>query len=98
MVINCSTFYFQNCTVSEDCANKGLHAHHPRDCLFYMRDRTPEELQKLLGDNNVQYNTEPPEQPGIYPHSILLLIVVFLKKNTFTFSFSFNIALLFVGC
>ena len=46
-----------------------------------MRDRTPEELQKLLGDNNVQYNTEPPEQPGIYPHSILLLIVVFLKKT-----------------
>ena len=27
---------------------KGLHAHHPRDCLFYLRDESIEFLQKLL--------------------------------------------------
>ena len=39
----------------------GLHAHHPRDCLFYLRDESVESLQKLLQDNNVKFDTEPPE-------------------------------------
>lgn len=51
----------QNCRVSEQCTVRGLHAHHPRDCYFYLRDQDPENLQKLLRDNNVPYNTEPPE-------------------------------------
>ncbi len=40
--------YFQKCGVSEFCAKLGLHAHHPRNCLFYLRDKEPEDLQKLL--------------------------------------------------
>ncbi|XP_039278499.1 E3 ubiquitin-protein ligase lubel isoform X2 [Nilaparvata lugens] len=43
------------CTVSEYCAKLGLHAHHPRNCLFYLRDKEPQLLQKLLDDNNVEY-------------------------------------------
>uniref|UniRef100_A0A3Q2XVI1 Ring finger protein 31 n=1 Tax=Hippocampus comes TaxID=109280 RepID=A0A3Q2XVI1_HIPCM len=44
------------------CTVSGLHAHHPRDCLFYLRDWEPSRLQALLENNDVAYNTEPP--PG----------------------------------
>lgn len=54
----------QNCPVSNQCTVRGLHAHHPRDCYFYLRDLQPGELQRLLHDNNVAYNTEPPEGQG----------------------------------
>ena len=30
------------------CSKMGLHAHHPRNCLFYLRDKEPADLQKLL--------------------------------------------------
>uniref|UniRef100_A0A8C6SMK5 RBR-type E3 ubiquitin transferase n=1 Tax=Neogobius melanostomus TaxID=47308 RepID=A0A8C6SMK5_9GOBI len=30
------------------CNMNGLHAHHPRDCLFYLRDWEPGRLQELL--------------------------------------------------
>ena len=53
--------YSQDCTKYESCRNKGLHAHHPRDCLFYLRDESVEDLQKLLNNNNAKYDTEPPE-------------------------------------
>ena len=59
-----NSFTFQNCRVSEHCTVRGLHAHHPRDCYFYLRDRDPEDLQELLRDNNARYNTEPPENQG----------------------------------
>lgn len=36
------------CGMSEYCAKLGLHSHHPRNCLFYLRDKEPHELQKLL--------------------------------------------------
>ncbi|GFU07278.1 e3 ubiquitin-protein ligase RNF31, partial [Nephila pilipes] len=38
----------QKCGVSDFCAKLGLHAHHPRNCLFYLRDKDPEDLQRLL--------------------------------------------------
>ncbi|PSN46286.1 hypothetical protein C0J52_12853 [Blattella germanica] len=40
------------CTVGPYCAKLGLHAHHPRNCLFYLRDKEPGELQKLLQQDN----------------------------------------------
>ncbi|CAH2067092.1 unnamed protein product, partial [Iphiclides podalirius] len=49
------------CGLSEYCAKLGLHAHHPRNCLFYLRDKEPHELQTLLQMNNVTYETEPSE-------------------------------------
>lgn len=36
------------CGLSDYCAKLGLHSHHPRNCLFYLRDKEPRELQKLL--------------------------------------------------
>ena len=36
------------CTVGEYCYKLGLHAHHPRNCLFYLRDKEIHDLQTLL--------------------------------------------------
>lgn len=36
------------CKVSDYCAKLGLHSHHPRNCLFYLRDKEPSDLQTLL--------------------------------------------------
>ncbi|XP_056155351.1 E3 ubiquitin-protein ligase RNF31 [Lampris incognitus] len=42
------------------CKITGLHAHHPRDCLFYLRDWEPPRLQALLQRNGVEFNIDPP--------------------------------------
>lgn len=52
------------CGVSEYCNKLGLHAHHPRNCLFYLRDKEPEELQHLLRQNKISFNTEVPVRIG----------------------------------
>lgn len=36
------------CGMSDYCAKLGLHSHHPRNCLFYLRDKEPSELKTLL--------------------------------------------------
>ncbi|XP_057337536.1 E3 ubiquitin-protein ligase lubel-like isoform X1 [Microplitis mediator] len=46
------------CPVSSYCAKLGLHAHHPRNCLFYLRDKEPAQLQNLLKDHGIEFNTE----------------------------------------
>lgn len=46
------------CGRDHTCAKMGLHAHHPRNCLFYLRDKEPADLQKLLKKNKVEYLTE----------------------------------------
>ncbi|KAK3086203.1 hypothetical protein FSP39_015157 [Pinctada imbricata] len=50
------------CTKYRSCRGKGLHCHHPRDCFYYLRDNDIPELQKLLKDKNVNFNTEIPSQ------------------------------------
>ncbi|XP_069367686.1 E3 ubiquitin-protein ligase RNF31 isoform X4 [Paralichthys olivaceus] len=57
----CNNPFHTTCAVDE-CSVSGLHAHHPRDCLFYLRDWEPSRLQALLQKNEVVFNTEPP--PG----------------------------------
>ena len=46
---------FQACDFSANCARRGIHAHHPRDCLFFLRDWDTVRLQQLLRENNVNY-------------------------------------------
>ncbi|KAM9844869.1 E3 ubiquitin-protein ligase RNF31 [Aulostomus maculatus] len=36
------------CGFSVDCGTKGLHAHHPRDCLYHLRDWSVPRLHLLL--------------------------------------------------
>ncbi|XP_049624343.1 E3 ubiquitin-protein ligase RNF31 [Suncus etruscus] len=56
-----NAFYAKNKCPDPSCrVKKSLHGHHPRDCLFYLRDWTALRLQKLLQDNDVLFNTEPP--------------------------------------
>ncbi|XP_055711279.1 E3 ubiquitin-protein ligase lubel isoform X3 [Phlebotomus papatasi] len=49
------------CGISQYCAKLGLHSHHPRNCLFYLRDKEPHDLQKLLKMHKIPYDTEPVE-------------------------------------
>ncbi|KAH1181993.1 hypothetical protein KIL84_009747 [Mauremys mutica] len=54
-------FYTKNkCPVPSCPVRQSLHGHHPRDCLFYLRDWDVGRLQHLLQDNGVVFNTEPP--------------------------------------
>ena len=46
------------CNMMPDCFKKGLHAHHPRDCLFFLRDFEIERLQHILSEANVSFGTE----------------------------------------
>ncbi|XP_050309298.1 E3 ubiquitin-protein ligase lubel isoform X2 [Anthonomus grandis grandis] len=50
------------CSVSQYCSKLGLHAHHPRNCLFYLRDKEIHELQKLLKDHKIKFDTELPTE------------------------------------
>ncbi|XP_047495705.1 E3 ubiquitin-protein ligase lubel-like isoform X18 [Penaeus chinensis] len=54
------------CPVGPYCERLGLHSHHPRNCLFYLRDKEPHQLQNLLKEAGITYDTEPPEmwEPG----------------------------------
>ncbi|KAM4551360.1 E3 ubiquitin-protein ligase RNF31 [Odontesthes bonariensis] len=36
------------CSFSAECGTKGLHAHHPRDCLYHLRDWSVSRLHLLL--------------------------------------------------
>ncbi|KAI1888857.1 hypothetical protein AGOR_G00173090 [Albula goreensis] len=70
MHFSCSQCRYQFCsgcnnpfhtTACPQCTMQGLHAHHPRDCLFYMRDWEVKRLQALLQRNTVEFNTDPPD-------------------------------------
>ncbi|XP_042327873.1 E3 ubiquitin-protein ligase RNF31 [Sceloporus undulatus] len=54
-------FYGTNkCPIADCPIRRSLHGHHPRDCLFYLRDWDVPRLQQLLQDNNIVFNTDPP--------------------------------------
>ncbi|XP_069817760.1 E3 ubiquitin-protein ligase RNF31 [Dendropsophus ebraccatus] len=56
-----NTFHSKNkCTVPSCTVRMSLHAHHPRNCLFYLRDWEVARLQTLLQMSNVAFNTDPP--------------------------------------
>ncbi|XP_076856824.1 E3 ubiquitin-protein ligase RNF31-like [Brachyhypopomus gauderio] len=50
-------FHKKGCTYAQ-CTVTGLHAHHPRDCLSYLRDWEPARLQDLLKMGGVKFNTD----------------------------------------
>ncbi|XP_022084014.1 E3 ubiquitin-protein ligase RNF31-like isoform X2 [Acanthaster planci] len=58
----CSSPYKRGneCGRFASCRDKGIHAHHPRDCLFYLRDQDIKSLQKLLQKHNVEYKRDNP--------------------------------------
>ena len=52
----------QKCGKLKSCTKRGLHSHHPRDCLFYLRDLSVEELQKFLQEGEVNFDENPPRE------------------------------------
>uniref|UniRef100_W5N311 Si:dkey-181m9.8 n=1 Tax=Lepisosteus oculatus TaxID=7918 RepID=W5N311_LEPOC len=46
------------CSFSKECHLKGLHAHHPRNCLYHLRDWPVKRLQQLLRNYNIPYSLE----------------------------------------
>ncbi|XP_072395031.1 uncharacterized protein LUBEL isoform X2 [Diabrotica undecimpunctata] len=69
------------CTISQYCGKLGLHAHHPRNCLFYLRDKEPHELEKLLKDNKVEYRLDV-NQGAEDNASAVLKCLIPLQKET----------------
>uniref|UniRef100_A0A3P8W8T6 Ring finger protein 31 n=1 Tax=Cynoglossus semilaevis TaxID=244447 RepID=A0A3P8W8T6_CYNSE len=55
----CNNPYHKTVCRTPQCNHTGLHAHHPRDCLFYLRDWEPLRLQTLLQKCGVEFNTDP---------------------------------------
>ncbi|XP_035384212.1 uncharacterized protein si:dkey-181m9.8 [Electrophorus electricus] len=43
------------CDFSAECGAKGLHAHHPRDCLYHLRDWSVPRLRNLLQHHGVTH-------------------------------------------
>ena len=50
----------QSCGLPE-CTVDGLHAHHPRNCLYYLRDWDVVQLQQLLNRNDKKFDTATPK-------------------------------------
>ncbi|KAK4879207.1 hypothetical protein RN001_007353 [Aquatica leii] len=69
------------CGVSDYCAKLGLHAHHPRNCLFYLRDKEPNELQQLLKEHKIPFDTEAVLEKEESAAAILKCLVP-LQKET----------------
>ncbi|XP_047424660.1 E3 ubiquitin-protein ligase RNF31-like [Mugil cephalus] len=57
----CNNPYHKTICKAPLCNYPGLHAHHPRDCLFYLRDWEPQRLQALLQRSGVDFNTDAPD-------------------------------------
>ncbi|KAF7647967.1 hypothetical protein LDENG_00163850 [Lucifuga dentata] len=55
----CNNPFHKTACKTPQCKIAGLHAHHPRDCLFYLRDWDPSRLQALLQKYGVEFNTDP---------------------------------------
>ncbi|XP_055299571.1 E3 ubiquitin-protein ligase lubel isoform X2 [Sitodiplosis mosellana] len=74
------------CGLSDYCAKLGLHSHHPRNCLFYLRDKEPRDLQTLLKMHNIPFTTEPGEViPGTNTNevnSVRRLCPIPIQKET----------------
>ncbi|XP_075682157.1 E3 ubiquitin-protein ligase RNF31-like isoform X2 [Rhinoderma darwinii] len=60
----CKQPFYQGseCAFSDDCGGKGLHAHHTRDCFYYLRDWDVERLQQLLQHNGIEYKSDISEE------------------------------------
>ena len=58
--ISCIVLSNQNCQELESCARAGLHCHHPRNCLYFLRNEEVDRLQRLLQvceDKILKHNT-----------------------------------------
>lgn len=65
----CRHDFSHSCRKLSDCDKRGLHCHHPRNCLYYMRDNSIQQLQQLLQAKGVEYKRELTMQQAEALHS-----------------------------
>ncbi|XP_060066432.1 uncharacterized protein LOC132546733 [Ylistrum balloti] len=53
------------CVGYQRCQGKGIHSHHPRDCFYYLRDNSVEDLQRILKDKKLHFNHEAPDSQNM---------------------------------
>ncbi|GIX67345.1 RBR-type E3 ubiquitin transferase [Caerostris darwini] len=46
---------------NKSCESRGMHAHHPYNCLFFLRDVEMSDIQMILEEESVSYLTIPPK-------------------------------------
>lgn len=62
------------CGFSRDCHGKGLHAHHPRNCFYYLRDWDIERLQRLLNYNRIPYRISIRDKNQVYTEGVCSIL------------------------
>ncbi|KAM8849745.1 E3 ubiquitin-protein ligase RNF31 isoform 3-T3 [Spinachia spinachia] len=70
------------CSFSADCVTKGLHAHHPRDCLYHLRDWSVTRLHLLLQYYRVPLTwLEPANSSSPHSSQTGVCLVLELRDN-----------------
>ncbi|XP_040911155.1 uncharacterized protein si:dkey-181m9.8 isoform X2 [Toxotes jaculatrix] len=71
------------CRFSADCGTKGLHAHHPRDCLYHLRDWSVTRLHLLLQHYRVSPSwLEPADGSSPWPSLTGVCLVLELRDDS----------------
>uniref|UniRef100_A0AAQ4P7I1 Uncharacterized protein n=1 Tax=Gasterosteus aculeatus aculeatus TaxID=481459 RepID=A0AAQ4P7I1_GASAC len=71
------------CSFSADCVTKGLHAHHPRDCLYHLRDWSVTRLHLLLQHYRVPLTwLEPANSSSLRSSQTGVCLVLELRDNS----------------
>ncbi|XP_038134005.1 E3 ubiquitin-protein ligase RNF31-like isoform X4 [Cyprinodon tularosa] len=71
------------CSFSAQCGSKGLHAHHPRDCLYHLRDWSVSRLHQLLQYHRVSPSWWRPSHGSLTPSSMTACPMLELRDNSF---------------
>ncbi|XP_022534877.2 uncharacterized protein si:dkey-181m9.8 isoform X1 [Astyanax mexicanus] len=69
------------CNFSAECGTKGLHAHHPRDCLYHLRDWDVARLCSLLQHHGVAHPLIYSQRDGSVLGSQRVVCAVFEHKE-----------------
>uniref|UniRef100_A0AAY4A234 RBR-type E3 ubiquitin transferase n=1 Tax=Denticeps clupeoides TaxID=299321 RepID=A0AAY4A234_9TELE len=99
----CNNPFHTTCSVIQ-CSVTGLHAHHPRDCLFYLRDWEPARLQALLQDEGTHQTDSAcgaqtrPGQAGLCEKHYIEYLVSLINGHSIDPSPLFNANELVLAC
>ncbi|KAM4556131.1 E3 ubiquitin-protein ligase RNF31 isoform 1-T1 [Fundulus diaphanus] len=70
------------CSFSAQCGSKGLHAHHPRDCLYHLRDWSVTRLHRLLQYHRVSPSCSLPSSSSLAQRSQTALCSVLELRDS----------------
>uniref|UniRef100_A0A1A7WQR4 Uncharacterized protein n=1 Tax=Iconisemion striatum TaxID=60296 RepID=A0A1A7WQR4_9TELE len=78
----CNNPYHKTVCKTPRCTYNGLHAHHPRDCLFYLRDWDAPRLQQLLQAHFPDRGETQPGQAGLCDKHYREYLVSLINDHT----------------